>query len=66
MVEQMFEAVHFDTPFNQILEEAAEWKQCEREQANKKKARQLIKHCIISSQAAMMTQDYYGYRPIYI
>ena len=26
MVKQVFEAVHFDTPFNQIVEEAAEWK----------------------------------------
>ena len=42
MVKQMFEAVHFDTPFNQILEEAAEWKQCKREQANKKKASQTL------------------------
>ena len=23
---QVFEAIHFDTPFNQIVEEAAEWK----------------------------------------
>ena len=26
MVKQVFEAAHFDTPFNQIIEEAAEWK----------------------------------------
>ena len=25
-VKQVFEAVHFDTPFNQIVEKAAEWK----------------------------------------
>ena len=26
MVKRMFEAVHFDTHFNPIMEEAAEWK----------------------------------------
>ena len=26
MVKQVFETVHFDTPFNPIVEEAAEWK----------------------------------------
>ena len=26
MVKQVFQAVHFDKPFNQIVEEAAEWK----------------------------------------
>ena len=37
MVKQVFQAVHFDKPFNEIVEEAAEWKKCEREQANKKR-----------------------------
>ena len=62
MVKQVLQAVHFDTPLNQIVEEAAKSKYCEREQANKNKARQLISHCIISGQAAMMMQDYYSYR----
>ena len=26
MVKQVFQAVHFDKPFNQIVEETAEWK----------------------------------------
>ena len=41
MVKQVFEAVHFGTSFNPIVEEAAEVEQCERGQEIKKKARQL-------------------------
>ena len=62
MVKQVFQVFHFNTPFNPTVEEAAEWKLCEREQANKKKVRQLIRYCIISGQATQLTvammQDY--------
>ena len=47
MVKQVLDAVYFDTPFNPVVEEASEWKSCEREQANRKKARQLIRHCFM-------------------
>ena len=47
MVNQVFDAVYFDKHFNPVIEEASEWKECEREQATRKKARQLIRHCII-------------------
>ena len=62
MGKEVFEAVDSDTLFNLIVEEPAQWKLCEREQPNKKKAKQFIRHCIISGQAAQlivaMMQDY--------
>ena len=42
MIKEMLEAAHSNRIFTLIVEEAMEWKWCEKEEANKKKARRNI------------------------
>ena len=66
MVKQVLQAVHFDKPFNQIAEEAAEWNNVKENKQIRREGKTTYQALHYARPMSMMMQDYYSYRSIYI